>query len=680
MSKETENGNKPGTDEETETGNEGFMAALESAVEVYNDSISDPDRLTAAIAKCREIIQSYPSAAEPYFLLALVAYRCGDEGQAITMCETAHKLEPETREYAEALSVIMTSVGQFADGLYFAKLVPTLEPHPYLSKMMPDRLKDLQGAFESASPSTHLAEATRLFNLADYARVIKECSSEIRLNPRNFPAYVLFARTLILAGSFSQAVNASHAAIQIDPTAALPRAMLARALVHLGEFSEASAVAEQALRMADADAEVFAQAMTALLQCPGYPLSRAKEHSIEFHRAFEIENETSEPDAIPADDNRPVNVGLLSNAFFTNPHNDQFNTWFVLKRDPSIVFHGYQQSVLNDSATTAAKGVCEHWREIYDVDPFTLAVTIEADELDVLVDLSGTNWISRVDVAGLKPCPLRIGTFGLPEPGFAPGVSHILCDDVLAGANEDVLLPGQETIVVNGTLFARPPYMALLDDIPSPAEKNGYVTFGGTLDLARLSPECAAVWSELLLAVPNSKLLLSGGEYAIDKVKAKVFEYFSHSGVIDRVMFSEADDTTEPSIETIEATIPNSHWKEIDIFLDTFPMNCQAELCEALWTGAPVISMKSDRRRGMVGASILTAAKRLNWVASTAKEFIEIGVDLGSNLDKLKKERERLQKNVGSSALFDAEGLARQVRSSLAEVALNSRAKAGSKS
>jgi len=658
----------------TETPEDDLFEAFKDAVEKYNQSFEDTEYLTEAISACRDIIRSFPSAAEPYFLLGLLAYRLGDEGQAITMCEAAHNMEPDVREYAEALSIVMIGIGKLADGLYFAKLVQSLEPHPYLSSIMPSRLQDLQGAFESASPSSHLPEALRLFNLADYARVIKECSSEVRINPHNFEAYILYARTLIIVGNYHRAESALHAAIQIDPAAALPRAMLARSLVHIGKYSEASAVAEQAIRMAPSDPEVYAQAMSALLQCPNVDVMHAKSIAEKFQIAFTNEYDPDPPEEIEDDPDRSPHIGFLSNAFFTNPHSEHFSAWFSAKRSPAVRYSGYQQSFLNDSLTTAAQGACDQWREIFDVDPYTLSLTIQTDELDVLVDLSGPDWISRMAVMGLNPCPVRVGAFAFPEPGFAPGITHVLCDDVLIDADENILLPGQKTVQVNGTLFTRPPYFVLRNDFPLPAERNGYVTFGGVMDLIHLSPECALMWANVLHAVPKSKLLLCGDETTNDMLKRKVREYFSHAGVIDRIMFPLPADTEQP-IESVEARIPNIHWEEIDIFLDSAPSNCRAELCEALWTGAPTISLRSTRRNGLTGASILTAAKRLNWIARTPDEFVEIAAGLGSNLDKLKKERDRLQKNISKSTLFDHQGLALQIRNSLSKLGRSSRVK-----
>ena len=659
---------------------EDVLETFKDLVDIYNQSFQHSDLVDEVLVKTRSMIKKFPLAAEPYFLLSLVSFRLGDEGQAISMCETAHKLEPEVKEYAEALSILCTTVGKLADGLYYAKISQILESHEYISQIMPERLKDLEAALKITAPSQHYIEAIRMFDQTDYSLALKECSAEIRLNKENFDAYILLGRTLIIVRNFAQAVSALQAAVQLKPEAGLPRAMLGRALANLGEYEEAAVSAEQAILKDPTDVETFAQAMDAILHCPNYPLDRAKALAISSQKAIDEKNGWEDTDNLEISPERPPTIGLISNAFFLNEHSDKFVTWFDGQRSPEFSVIGYQQSVRTDFITTSATNKCSEWREIYDLDNYTLELTLKGESLDVLVDLSHVNWRSRLNAVGSRPCAIRVGTFALPEPGFAPGVTHVLSDDVIVGSNDDALLPNQEKVVINGSLFSRAPYFILSNDTPLPAERNGFITFGGIMDLINLTPECAAMWSKLLLSIPNSKLLLHNPRNTIQKVKQKACEYFSHNGVLDRVVFPaevtglEEEDDRNP--ELAEALIPSKFWEAIDIYLDTFPFNCTYESCEALWTGVPVISMKSStRRNSLFGASILTAAKRLNWIANSPAEFVRIGEELTSNVKKLKKERSRLQKNIKDSALFDPHSLALEVEKALVSLAKKSRQK-----
>ena len=81
--------------------------------------------------------------------------------------------------------------------------------------------------------------------------------------------------------------------------------------------------------------------------------------------------------------------------------------------------------------------------------------------------------------------------------------------------------------------------------------------------------------------------------------------------------------------------------------------------------------MKSNRRAGLSGASILFAAKRPNWIASTRNEFIKIGKELTANIESLDRERKRLQKNMPNSNLFSPHLLAKEVQEKLSSAIKN---------
>jgi len=649
---------------------------LEQAIEAANN-----ENYAEAIEICHEAIKSNPAAAEPYFLLGVIAFICGDEGQAISMCETAHRSDPNTAEYAKALATIYTRVGQLADGLYFAKLFPSLEPHPLFSARMPPRLRDLEGAFAAASPSTHSIEAQRLFNIADFERALLECTAEIRLNPNSYRVYVLMGRTAIILKRFNQAVGALQAAVQIDPDDGMAPALLARALVGLGRFDEAVAAAKRAIELAGDDAEIFVQAMNALQLCPLFPLSDLQSLASDFTDAFNEENMVAAPDPFEGDEKSPTRIGVLSNRFFRTAGHDLFANWFSIPKRPETQYLGYQQSVHTDVMTTTIKNRCESWREIYNLDPFTLSVTLQGEELDVLVDVSGPDGETRLTTSAMQPCRVRVGAFAAPEPGLLPGVSHVLSDEFLEPGDRAALLADQQCVTISGTLFSQPPFTGLAQNTSLPAREKGFVTFGGMLDLTLLTPECATLWAKVLHSVPDSRLLLCGGDTASAPVRARVREYFSIAGVADRILLplSDEHDDSGPSTpldenqedengSTLEKTLAAlapvrpQQLREVDIFLDTFPVCCRSELVQALWTGIPCVSLRGTRRPGLVGTSILGAAGRVNWTAADKSEFAAICSYLASDLDALEAERESLRNNIAETPLFNPAETASNVR------------------
>ena len=88
-------------------------------------------------------------------------------------------MEPNCRDYAEALATVHTEVGNLNEGLYFAKLTLTMEPHPRFRPLVPGILSDYFGAIDKVKPPTHYVNAVRLFNQRLYGQAISADISQI---------------------------------------------------------------------------------------------------------------------------------------------------------------------------------------------------------------------------------------------------------------------------------------------------------------------------------------------------------------------------------------------------------------------------------------------------------------------------------------------------------------------
>lgn len=651
-----------------------LLSLIDEAMKAVNAADYD-----TAISTCHDAIKFDPKAAEPFFLLGLIAKNFGEVGRAISLLETAHEMAPNTRDYADALGVMYTKSGQLTDGLYFAKLATALEPHPLFSIRLPRALSDIPAAIASATPSTHRVEAQRLFNIAEYQRSLKECELEIRLNRANQDVYVLLARNAIHLRKFNQAVGALQAAIQLEIEDAMATALLANALFHLGRFTESEAAAKRAMRLAPNDPEVYGMAMNALLRGPRFDHEEMKSLASDFADKFResFDDEFMEP--VAKHEKEPFTIGFLSNEFFRGTDHDLYQGWFAKPDDRRIRYNGYQQSVASDQVTTNFQSGCDQWRTIYDVDPFTLSLTLQSEGLDALVDISGFDVETRMGLAAMIGCGARVGVFALPEPGLAPGITHILSDEGMEEADRLALLPDQSCITIDGSLLTREPFEGLSQAEACPAKEKGFLTFGGVFALDRLTPECAILWGDVLREHPGSKLLLLDAEKASDAARAQVREYFSVLGIADRILLPLEEVPAEPeTLDEITAAlspIQPSQLYEVDILLDTSPINGRAETCQALWMGIPVVTLRSPRRLGHIGASILTAAGRINWIADGRESFLSIVRSLAAEIEILSSERDRLRNTIIDSSLFDVGRVARSVRDTLLSIARESRAR-----
>ena len=96
-------------------------------------------------------------------------------------------------------------------------------------------------------------------------------------------------------------------------------------------------------------------------------------------------------------------------------------------------------------------------------------------------------------------------------------------------------------------------------------------------------------------------------------------------------------------------------YNRIDIALDPFPYNGTTTTCEALWMGAPVITLAGNTHASRVGMSLLTNIGLPELVATTSEEYLAIAVNLANDLNRLRSLRESLRDRMKKSTLMNTE-------------------------
>jgi predicted O-linked N-acetylglucosamine transferase (SPINDLY family) len=96
----------------------------------------------------------------------------------------------------------------------------------------------------------------------------------------------------------------------------------------------------------------------------------------------------------------------------------------------------------------------------------------------------------------------------------------------------------------------------------------------------------------------------------------------------------------------------------VDIALDPIPYGGTTTTCEALWMGRPVVSLAGDRHASRVGASLLGAIGRAEWVADDPESYVAIAARLAGDRISLRQESADLRGRLTASPLFDHAGQA----------------------
>jgi protein O-GlcNAc transferase len=179
------------------------------------------------------------------------------------------------------------------------------------------------------------------------------------------------------------------------------------------------------------------------------------------------------------------------------------------------------------------------------------------------------------------------------------------------------------------------------------------IVFGSYNNAAKLTPSALELWARLLQQLPSAQLRFKAAIFADDYEIARFTALFAGRG-IDANRLGFAGLSPKPQQMMAE-------FAHIDIALDPIPYNGATTTCLSLWMGVPVVSLAGEGYAGRMGASLLGAIGRSEWVASSAEEYLAIAAGLAADRPALAAWRSGLRERMGASPLMDGPGFTRRL-------------------
>jgi protein O-GlcNAc transferase len=194
------------------------------------------------------------------------------------------------------------------------------------------------------------------------------------------------------------------------------------------------------------------------------------------------------------------------------------------------------------------------------------------------------------------------------------------------------------------------------DVSPLPAFSNGHVTFGCFNNLAKVTRQVIATWSQILHRVPNARLLLKAYQFDDAATVTKVQQAFADNGIsAERLCMAGGSEHRR----LLKA------YGEIDIVLDPFPYAGGLTTCEALWMGCPTVALPGESFASRHATSHLSNVGLTDWVARDLDHYVALAVENANAIDALAKLRAGLRDRVKASPLCDAPRFGRALGAAL---------------
>lgn len=297
------------------------------------------------------------------------------------------------------------------------------------------------------------------------------------------------------------------------------------------------------------------------------------------------------------------------------------------------------------------------WRDLRGLPPEEAARAIHGDRIDLLVDLSGHATSEGLLILAHKPAPVQLCGIGYCEETGLAAVDYLLTDGRVDAPDAQVAGAGEKWLRLPHCHFCYVPAAGLPERKQAPFQENGFVTACNCDCFAPLSEAALGLWKAVLEAVPTLRLRLRHVSFAGAAGRGEAMARLAAQG------FPTERLRCLPPLEKLTA-----FWSEADIVLDVTGCADRQAICEALYMGAPVVTLAGKRRGARFGYSILVNAGLAAYVAFSEAEYVEKAVALARDAERLRALQLGLRAQLRSSPLMDGKLYAREVEAAYLDV------------
>jgi len=376
----------------------------------------------------------------------------------------------------------------------------------------------------------------------------------------------------------------------------------------------------------------------------------------ERHKQFGAEVERLHPPTFHGfagarDPERRLRIGYISGDFREHPIGWTFAP--LIERLDRSRYEAWCYSLFEaaDDVTRRIGTSATQWHDVSALSTQQVANVINADRIDILVDLSGYAGISPMDVLASRPAPVQASWLGYLSTSGMTCVDYRI-SDVHADPAElaDRFHTEKLLRLPHSQWCYRPPAASEQAGEPLPApprERNGFVTFGSFNQSAKLSPTTRRLWAEILKRVPGSRLLVVG--MPPGPATQALLDEFERHGVARGAV------SVEPRLLLADYF---RKLREVDVALDAMPYSGGTTTCDTLWMGTPVVTLTGPRSVSRSAASILAVLGLDAWIASLPEHYVARAVELAGNPSPA---RQGLRERMRASPLMDEARFARDM-------------------
>ncbi|MGJ4932466.1 tetratricopeptide repeat protein [Bradyrhizobium sp. HKCCYLS2038] len=495
-----------------------------------------------------------------------------------------------------------------------------------------------------------LAQRGRLHQQAGrFDQAMADFNAALAIDPRHEVALMGFAQLSVIRDNIAPAMDACRKVLELNPQSEVAWTWLGECFCKQGDLAAGLQHFERALEIKPD----FGDAITAKI----FLLDFMPDTGFAEHQAVRREwwsrigaQIARRPQPLrDRDPERRLTIGYVSSDF--RSHSAALVFLPVLRHHDHDAFRiaCYSCSPLQDTMTAQCRAAADVWVDAWQMSDEELADRIEADGVDILVDLAGHSAGNRLPVFARKPAPVQVTAWGSGTGTGLPTMDYFFADPVTVPEAVRHLFAEQvydlPAVITTDPLQGWQP-------TPLPMLRNGYVTFGVFNRIDKISDPALALWSRLMAALPDARIVIKNGALDDALVRSALIARFVARGIAQERITCLGLSSREQHV---------AQFAEIDMSLDPFPQNGGVSTWESLQAGVPVIAKLGHGAAARAAAAINTAVGLAAFVAEDDDGYIAIALNHAAQPAALAQLRAELPAMVANSAAGNVETYTRKV-------------------
>ncbi|MEO5375133.1 MAG: tetratricopeptide repeat protein [Alphaproteobacteria bacterium] len=617
-----------------------------------------------AVAACDRALATQPGNADAHGNRGAALLRLNRAEEAFESFSRAAELRPDTPGALGNVGAALLFLSRNAEAAAVFRRVVTLAPrsggaHDGLGQafLQLGRYDDAVASFrktvelmpEEAEAHLHLGQA--LLAIDDNQAASETLQRAVSLKPALAEAQGRLGEALRRLGFNEGAFNRFRRALDLDPNLADAHLGLGKTLLGQGRFAEAVASLRRALDLRPDSPQSHSSLIFAMDLDPSATLAEQQAERRAWHERFGRPLAAGIlPHRNDRNPDRRLRIGYVSADFRVHSAANIFRSIFRHHDHEQVEVWCYSNSGKTDDTTREFQSLATRWRDIARMDDVTLAETIRADGIDILVDLSSHTAGHRLLAFARKPAPVQVTAWGYATGTGLPTIDAFFADPVYVAPEDRPLFA--ETVVDLPCLLTYQPVPYAPPVGPLPALNQGHVTFGCFNRLVKVSDKVMALWARILAAVPGARLVLKDSQLRDSATRRRILNAFAALGIGEERLILLGH---SPHAEHLAA------YGQVDIGLDPFPQNGGVSSLEAMWMGVPVVTLLGTTPPSRAGGAITVAAGLPEFVAADADAYVDTAVRHATDLAGLAALRSNLRQRLATTPVCDGAPYTRAV-------------------